>query len=261
METKIDIGPQITKYRGLQFRKFEVIFTFISLVFFFAIPFLVGFYRILYGYTQYGLVAARTWGLSWLFLSIFFLIVIGIHFLNRLAVTKLSISIHRYGMTVHRPLWKDRIIRWDQVTDLYVVQERFSSIQPSFLTHTVICTADNKRLTLRESEVQNLLHLVTQIKSSVYIHLKPRLQESYRIGNVVYFGPLEVHKKYLSLKLRFIGFAFKQVNWKDIEFVTIKSGHLLLKLHTHKQYRIRISRIPNLEILMFLINDSSMYTI
>lgn len=168
---------------------------------------------------------------------------------------------HRNGLIIHRAFRKDLMIRWNEVTALYVIQEKSSRQAHSYRTIAHIQTENNKRISLKESQVENLIHLVTQIKSSVYIHLLPRIMEKFKQGKVLSFGPLEIHKQYVSIKSHLIGFSLKHKKWNDIDYVTIRSGYMLIEIHSHKRIRIKVSKIPNLEILLSVMNQRTRATI
>jgi hypothetical protein len=255
MLSNTEIGNQINKYRGSQLRKVEIFILLFSFLLLSLIPFFIGFYRSIYGYAQYGPTAAKSWGVFWFFLSIFFLIPIISYGLYRINRSQLLISLYTSGIKIRRLFRNELIILWDQVTDLYVTQERaIANIRPS-RTYCIIKTTDSKQVTLRSSEIDNLLELITQIKSFVYIHLYPGTLEAYRVGRALTFGPIEIHRKYIKIKRFDIMPSSKQVCWKDVDYITIKSGYLILRLHNQKTYQIKVSKIPNIEILFRLIED------
>jgi hypothetical protein len=253
MDPGAGIGNQLNLYHGMHLRRREIILI-VAFLCLSLIPFFVGLYRTLYGYAQYGSVAAISWGVIWFSISIFFLFLIVGYGIYRLNISKLNITLHTAGICIKSPFKRKYYIRWDQVTELYVNQERTNSSTRNPDIHCIIRTSD-KRLSLRTSQIENLLELITQIKSSVYIHLYPRICAKFRVGSVISFGPLEIQKKYISVKGRGFIPATTQIYWKDIGFITLKSGYLLLKLHNKKQYELRAAKIPNVEILFQLIED------
>jgi hypothetical protein len=92
IQPNFEIGPQINTYRGYKLHPRELLIIFLSLIFLFVIPFLIGFYRTLYGYAQFGPVAAKTWGISYVLLSLIFLFFIVTYILYRFRSIHVSIN-------------------------------------------------------------------------------------------------------------------------------------------------------------------------
>jgi hypothetical protein len=255
MISRADLGLQQNIYRGPQIRKYEIIILIFSFFVLSLIPFYIGLYKTLYGYAQFGPAAAGSWGVYWLYLSfIFFILILGFA-LYRLFLSKLCVSIHSSGIIITRALRKDRIVLWEQIAELYVNQKRANSKGPTVHTDCLILTTDKRKFWLRTSVLKNSLELITRIKSAVYIHLYPSIIENYRKGKVLIFGPIEIQLRYIKLNRFSYISKTSQIAWKDIDFVTIKSGYLQVVLQNHKIYQVRIAKIPNTELLLRLIQD------
>lgn len=248
-------GSQISLYKGRSITVGEVITIALIVIFFIVMPFLVGFYRTLYGYAQYGIAAAFSWGFYWFLISFSILILITLYCLYRLVVARFFISVHKSGIHLHRLFKYDQFMHWEDISALYVNQEHSRITKGSLLTSAVILTNKNKKISLRESMIENLPELITQIKSAVYVHLYPTFRDKFRAGELVSFGPVEIQKKYLNIRRYNIKPSSLKIPWSDITSMTIRSGYLLVKLHNNSVYRIRAAKIPNLEILLYLVED------
>lgn len=253
MITETKLGPCLNKYRGSQLGKREVIFVLVSLILLSLIPFYIGLYKYLYGYAQFGSVAAKSWGIIWFVTSIFFMILIICYCFYRIYFMKLSISLHPSGIQIKKLFRKDLTILWNQISDLHLNQERNLFNRNKIDTLCILHTKDNKKLILKSSMIINSLELITQIKSSVYIHLYPRLQENYKNGKLLIFGPIQIQNKNIEITRIFRRSAPRHILLNDINFITIKSGYLHIKLQNQKHYWVRAAKIPNVELLLELI--------
>lgn len=252
-----EFGPQIGIYNGKRINRGEIITIFFLFIALFVIPFLVGFYRAVYGYAHYGVVAGISWGLVWFIFSFSILILIAIYCIYRLNIARFSISLHKSGVYFHRLLGKSQFFQWNDISALYVNLKQVNSKYRALSINALIRTKENETLSLRESSIENLPELITQIKSAVYIHLNPVFRERFRAGEAISFGPIDIQRKYIKIKRLGIKPPSPIIPWMEVSLITVRSGYLLVKLNNNSLYRIRAAKIPNLEILLRLIEDKT----
>lgn len=251
---KSDIGLHINVYHGYRIRNIEFFTTLLLLFVLFVIPFFVGLYRTIYGYAQYGPVPAFSWGFPWLVFSFVCFLLISIYFIYRLNIARVFIHLHTHGILIQKLLRKERTFRWEDISELYVIQQQLRSNSKSHSTKAVIYTMDNVRLSFRDSMIENLPELLTQIKASVYIHQYPKIRERFHMGKVMSFGPINVQSRYIKINQAGIKRQSPQIHYAEINRITVKSGQLLIKLKTNIVYRINTATVPNIEILLDLIS-------
>lgn len=254
---KFDIGPQLNTYRGYRIRNNVIIATISSFIILILIPFLIGLYRTLYGYAQYGPVAALSWGFPWLSFSFVCFLLISIFVIYRLNIAKFSIILHKHGIIIHKMLRKTQIFRWEDISALYVIKHQSRSTTKSINTKAVIFTTENVRLSLQDSMIENLPELLTQIKASVYVHLYPEIQDRFHAGEVISFGPINLHSRYIKINRGGINRQSPKIPFTDIYRITVKSGQLLIKLNNNQDFQISTAKIPNIEILLDLISNKT----
>lgn len=254
---KFDIGPRLSIYQGYPIRKIEAAATLSLLFIVCGVPFLIGLYRTLYGYAQFGSVAAVSWGFPWFIFSFIFFLIISVYAIYRLSIARVSITLHKHGIIIQKMLRKNQTIRWEDISELYVIQLTSRSKNKSIDTKAVIATKDNSRFSLKDSMIDNLLELLTQIKASVYVHLYPKIRDRFRAGETISFGPLIIHPRHIKIIRGVFIPRSSHVPFTDINRITVKSGHLLIKYLNNQDIRISAGKVPNLEILLDLIRSKT----
>jgi hypothetical protein len=96
--------------------------------------------------------------------------------------------------------------------------------------------------------IQALPELISRIKASLYPRLKPAIYDNFKTGHWVYFGPIAIQQKSLRLNRRAYPIS-------ELTSINVRGGFLLIQLSEHGQHRLSISKVPNLELLLQLIQD------
>jgi hypothetical protein len=116
---------------------------------------------------------------------------------------------------------------------------------------------DNLAALFGPARIENLPELITRLKAHLYPRLYPALQAGFLAGRAVAFGPVSVQAQ--GLRMRPHNQAITP--WSEIRRVTVRSGELMVELkHLQKGNslaRIPVAKIPNLELLLKLIEANS----
>jgi hypothetical protein len=88
--------------------------------------------------------------------------------------------------------------------------------------------------------------LLARLKTILYPRLLAKLQERYRIGEWVEFGPITVNTGRLRLNGR-------EQPWTDVHRLLVQSGFLVVELANQVPIKIPVIQIPNLEIMLQVI--------
>jgi hypothetical protein len=102
-----------------------------------------------------------------------------------------------------------------------------------------------------------LSELASRIKSSLYPVLQVELARMYRGGLPLRFGPVQIDRQGLKIPRRSPFPGTLSVPWEQVKQITVQSGYFLVEsFGRRKPYRLPVSRIPNLEILLKIIDQS-----
>jgi hypothetical protein len=239
-----------------------------------------------YGYTRYGPVAASAWSTPWLIAAA------GL-FAAWLSVFLLLVRRSRYGVILHRnglylgdvetppggspgrPFRRmPNLIPWEAVTGIAV--ELIASTAGRPPVHRVFLHFQGgRRLSLAEALpkhsalaglfgpvcIENLPELITRLKARLYPRLQPGLRAAFQSGKPVSFGKVAVQQEGFIYHKTLAGFlpARTRIPWDKINRLTVQSGDLVVELENHKGRRfprIPVSKIPNLELLLTLIDST-----
>ena len=122
-----ELGSPITKYclQEIRWRDLWTVFFPLSLVV--LIPIGIGFWRTLYGYSNYGPAAAASWGRNWFILGGLFVILLLLYTYKRLIRAHTWIELYSWGLYLHFPPGRKRLLKWEDITGItsYSISKRF----------------------------------------------------------------------------------------------------------------------------------------
>jgi hypothetical protein len=244
--TKKSLGTRIAiyPYRPLRTREY-LIYVFLGL-FAVGLPLVYGIIRFQYGYTKYGEIVAHLWGRPWFILAGFALITSLLLVVHRKRLASRFIAIHENGLVL--ALSSKKAYRWEHLAGIAasITQPSVFARSPRQRYHATIYPNVGKPIQLNDDFI-GFPEGLTRIKAKLYPRLIPGLSANFKSGQWIYFGPvaIQVHK----LKIR-----NDQYDWSQVETVRIESGYLVVEWINQNRRRIPIAKIPNIEILLQLIN-------
>jgi hypothetical protein len=207
-------------------------------------PLAFGAYRANYAFSHFGPAAVDSWSRPWYLLSItalFFLVLIALNWLRK---SHHFIAIHHNGL--HLALPHQQSLTWDQIAGIaeQVQQEVFLGLPLRTHSCAVIYPVVGKPVQIHSFD--NLPSLIALVKAHFYPHLLPGLKGSYNAGQWLHFGPVSVQSGSCRIGSR-------QVPWERVRQVAVRSGDLVVELENQTKIRLPASEIPNLEILLQII--------
>ncbi len=138
---------------------------------------------------------------------------------------------------------------WDQIKGINTrtVREKFLSIPLRTHQQTILYLVNDQIIRLGD-EFKNLSELTDRLKAKIYPKQLTKSREIYHTNQLITFGPLTLSRNYIYIGQR-------KIALNKIEFIGVRGGHLLIATRINHQERISISEIPNLEILLQLIDE------
>jgi hypothetical protein len=107
-----------------------------------------------------------------------------------------------------------------------------------------------------KSGLPELPELVSRVKASLYPALQPELARMFRSGVPLFFGPVRIDRDGIRLRRKRPGPGTLNVPWRHVKRITIHSGYFLVELGDRRgHHRVPVSQIPNLEILLKIIDQ------
>ncbi len=259
-----DIGSQIATYRYQRGFFFSLVLPGLLGV---LAPLGYGFWLLNYAYTKHGPVAAVFRSRFWFQLAILALLVFLVLAVYRLIQARQTISIHKMGVLVQlRPFYSQKIL-WTEINGISnsVQEYHFLGIRLRTRQNATLIPSSGKPFILGEN-LEKLPELVSRLKASLYPRLLPSLKADFGAGKWLYFGPIAISQQGMrfyknhqrALANRSYRSDFKNRNifiWARIKRLTVHSGDLVVELRDQSPKRIPVSRIPNLELLLQIIQQ------
>ena len=202
---------------------------------------------------QHGLVAAEQWSKPWFWLAwgalAAFILLLILRFLD----LRRFAAVYARGVQLHPGILRTHNLRWEQISGvaLSVTQNVFLRSRGHTHLRAVIYPNLGGKIRLDE-RLQNLPELISRIKASLYPRMLPGMKADFQAGKWLYFGPLAVQAKALSLQQG-------EISWEQVENLQVKDGYLAVSWtegqETVRDKRIPIAKIPNLELLLQIIRE------
>jgi hypothetical protein len=137
---------------------------------------------------------------------------------------------------------------WGEIASI-VSTERFraGSRGSTWTTRTYeLATRTGGTLLLSDDWFEDVRAVIVAIKAPVFALLRPPAQETYASGEPVTFGPVTVSKEAIA------GDGLR-IAWTDVRDAVVKQGCLIVTPLSGKPLNVRVTRIPNVEVLGTLI--------
>jgi hypothetical protein len=199
-------------------------------------------------YQRFGPAAALAWAAPWYLLAAVATAVFLLVSLYRLAMATRSITIYDAGLQVRLSPFRQVTLRWEEVTGLAtgVIRDQFLGLT---LRNRLVAT-----LHLRKGRPLHLAgawcdlpKAISIIKARLYPFLWPVLMAEFQSGRGASFGPLQV-------KPQAIYMSGRAISWDQVTRLSFQSGYLLVESSGKNLIRLPAIKIPNLELLMHLVD-------
>lgn len=245
------LGTEIATYRKHPRRRGDIFMVLSGMLITITI-FCIGLYRAQEGYTHYGPVAAYEWSWPWFSFSTFSFLLTLSSILLVISRYRFSIYFHENGLQIIRFLRPPYILRWNQVSGIKFTQECSENTSRFLKRQAIIYPFTGKPIHFTDS-IMGLTELITLIKAHLYPNILPKLRSQFQDGHEVHFGPITIHRQYLKIQRGPLPFFVLRKPWSHILHITVKTGFLIVDSKKGKLISIPVSKIPNLELLLNLI--------
>jgi hypothetical protein len=212
-----------------------------------GIPLAYGLMRYRQGYINHGELAAVIWSRPWFIVAVFALICWSLLIVHRLRLAGRYIAIHQKGISII--VQQPSVLRWEEISGIAsgAFQPSLFGIRRSLRYQATIYPNIGKPIAVRGS-FENLPECITRLKARLYPFLEAALKPLFVEGKWIYFGPVGLQRDTLRLhKL--------QIPWSEVKRISISKGDLVVELVDHSIKRIAVDQIPNIEILLQLIDQ------
>ena len=245
---RTNLGPKITTFRGRPI----ILRTWILLL----IPgclliFASYFYGMLLAgdaYQNYGPVLAYIRSRSWFIFATLMLILLAAYFLYLLLLSALRFEVYKNGVRYRSLLLLSHTYSWSEISGISssATKTTFFGKEIRTIPSGKIFFNNGKSIDLT-NKIQNLPRLVSIVKSKIYPLIWPTLKSLLRSGGTAQFGRLQLTQENILI-------AKKKIPWILVEGLSVDSGFLVVNLRDATNQFVPISKIPNLELLLKLVD-------
>jgi hypothetical protein len=166
-----------------------------------------------------------------------------IQLFSSLAASK-TLVLYRDGFAYQSGSEKPQIWRWNEITTI------LSNVElPTRVTHHSynVIKKSGESLVLDET-LKDVTDLIDPIKHNVFALLLPPLTSQYTSGQTISFGTVTIqHQNGIQISGK------TYFRWDDIMDIKVERGRFKITMRDNKQYEVRSSSIPNIEMLCKLI--------
>ncbi len=241
------LGTPITRYHLQELRWRDLLRVFLPLIVIVFIPIVFGFWRTLYGYSNYGPAAAASWGRTWFIIGGILVIILLLYSLRRLKKSHTWIDVYRWGLHFHSPSGRNRMLNWEDIQGItsYSINKSYFGVIKR-IKHYLILFSRRYSPLLCHPDLIDREGLKKTIKKQVYGRLKPQLIQAFKNGEILPFGEVSISKQSLFLPKQ-------EIPWEYLEGISVHKGAFIIKLTGQKKIELPIRKLQNIEILIHLI--------
>ena len=253
MSTQIEqkppvLGHVIASYRGRSMQGRDFFSWYLTSL---LIPLLLlayGLWRMYDGRENFGIAAAESWGRPWFIAATIGLIPALLLMLRYLRAVRQSVTLHENGLRLRHISSQQSILLWNKISGIATetIQNRLLDRRLSTRIRVTMypTTGDSIQLGAR---LRNLTNLTRGIKRRIYPRIYKEMRAKLSTEQWLYFGPLKINHETFHLR--------RDIPWDQIKEIRVASGSLIIELNKRKRYRIPTAKIPNLELLLKLIDE------
>jgi len=179
-----------------------------------------------------------------------------------------SVRLYVQGLCIEKR--KKLVLTWDQIDG--IASGAYSQSDLLRMTRTLCYKASifpvkGRPVHLRSSSdgmkgIANLQELVKRVKEYLYPTMQSELTRMFRSGLPLFFGPVEISQEGIKLRRHIPLTGMYSVPWRNVKRITVLSGYFLVELEHQTTrarglpaYRQPVTRIPNLELLLKIIDQ------
>lgn len=216
------------------------------------LPLFYGYGRARYGAERFGVVAAEHWSRPWYILASIAFVAFLLVAIIRIRDSRKYIAVHAGGLRLN--LAKKQSLFWEQIAGVATetVRDDFLGLNSRPRIRGIIYPNTGKPIRLT-SAIQDLPELLTILKAKLYPRLYPDLQANMKSGQWIHFGPLAIQRKGIKFRNQFASKQEHAIPWSQVTHVDVNSGFLVVELSDQPRLKLPVSQIPNIELLIQLI--------
>jgi hypothetical protein len=243
----------VAVYRYRPFNRYDLFTLVIPGALSVLVPLFYGLDRANYAARNFGPVAVGSWSRPWYVLALLALLVFLSLAFYRLVQARHFVAVYKKGLQIQ--LGRARIYRWEEIAGVAFMTSKRHFLRLTLQTryYAVLYPGAGRPVEL-PGGIQNIPELVSNIKAHLYPRLAPEMQTNFQAGKWLYFGPVGIQQTAIKLG-RGSRPPQRSIPWSGVDRLSVKSGYLVVELKDGPRRRLPVSQIPNLEILLDIIQS------
>lgn len=245
---KPTLGRPAKSYRARSFHKGDLLTWYLPGVILPTAPLAYGIWRMYFGYTKFGPVAASIWGTPWFSAAAIALIPFILLHIRFFRSRRQRVVLHENGICFYHIMkCPYPNLYWSQIVGVATKSTQYKLLGRLLNKRESVTIYPSLGEPIQLNQrLQQLPHLAQQIKKHVYPRIEPELRAHLHAGRWLYFGAIRFNRKRIAINTQTYA-------WKTIHEIRIQGGHLVIEFDGRGHRRISTDQIPNLEILIQLL--------
>lgn len=251
-KTKSKLEP-VAEYRDRPLRWRDLFLLFIPSAIVPLLLLMMGYRRELYGLVNYGPAAAEAWSSTWYRLAFLSLIPVLWLALIRIQRSHRVIKVYDKGIIIQSTWGRKWKFHWSQIEGVSEVKTKVRFFGIPFRTkyQAQLHPYNGKPINL-DRQIKGLEELSARIKAKIFPGLLKRYRAAFRGDDTITFGPIRMNSYQIALK-------GKNIPWDQVSDIETKNGYLILKFNENSRIRFPIHKIPNVEVMLQVLQESVIY--
>jgi hypothetical protein len=244
----------VAVYRDRPLRWRDLLFLFLPACAAPLLPLAIGCWREQYGLSNYGPAAASAWSLPWYRLSLVALIPLLWLALRRVRQSHRVIRIFPQGITIQSTAGRRWRFSWPEIQGISSTKVCYS-----FLGISLNCKYEARLYPVEQKPIRldnlpALEELCARIKAEIHPVLLQQYRRAFQNGETLVFGPVKINRDEIMVKK-------KSIPWRQLERLEPAGGFLHLVQKNNHPLKLPVQEVPNIELLLQIIQEGTKYGI
>jgi hypothetical protein len=168
---------------------------------------------------------------------------------RRVRATRRMVKIYQHGLRILGSGRRNRAFLWRHLDGIATRHTRDHFLWIPTREHFQVTLHPHIGLPVRlDPRIPNLAELSARIKGKIYPRLLKEYREQRLAGKNLYFGPIVLGSTGLNMQKG-------NYPWEQITRIDVQHGTLIITLKDHHPQKISVGEIPNIELLIQIIQE------
>ncbi len=207
-----------------------------------------GLWQVYLGYVQFGPAAMTAWAQPWFVAASVTVIPLFLLTIRAVILARREVQIVEQGLIFRGVGGGRKNLSWKHLDGIALEDTRYHLLTLTLRTRRTVRLFPTTGTPIAlDDRFRDLPGLAETIKAHLYPRLLPELRAQLQ-KQWVYFGPLRLNRTHLDTGKR-------TIPWQQVNSLRLHAGFLIIEPDGHKPLQIPSAKIPNVDLLLQIVEE------